>query len=583
MCTIKWFEMNDIVKIDYNDKSWIPLCAYLTIKEEGNYGYENYKEEFFSCVSVLFPLDKKEIALKCDWGEVNKMGDNKPYAEADTYYRSNRFFSYDQKLEGEYIVLQQYFDTGDQKEWYLSEDLILALGLKRKGDSWYRPEEDYIEVARLKRKANGEPALLEIKTEFLKDYLCARNSGLLHYFFQSRNAVKKEIKDIEWKENNKRIITDWGMWEGIISEIVEGGKPFDAKVKVFHAERTDVDFEEDVPVVKGFPSDENVKTKTWEYEYKGKKLFHVSGEIWKKTWIYPAQKSPRVRNDDEISKIEFIISAQGEKSILSNMNLESRWIWFLPDVVNEILKRPNGLLSWYTENTGKLGTSRLYSVHFGMNDLGLINVYAKDIGELPEHQQKIWSAYNITPDGKVSKELLMSQMAAKPANTFSPEHKLYEIMSVCDTEFSKYSGSNFYKDHKILDEYWLKIHRFRALDQDTLFQLCKDLYRFVIERINLKCLKNIRPKDEDKLGSIKRIENILNELGFNGKKITAPFVGLNELRQADAHLPSSDLENSFALAEINQSSPYVIIGKNLIDTLAGRLYIIARILNEKNT
>jgi len=583
MCTVKWFEMEDLIRLDYNNKSWIPLCAYTTLSEEGNYGYDGYKEEFFVCVSVLFPIDKKDIALKCDWGEVNKMGDNKPYADKNRYVKSSYFSSYDDGIEGEYTVLQQYFDTGDKKEWYLSEEIILALGLKRKGDVWCRPEEDYVEVVRLKRNSENEPALLEIKAEFLKDYLCARNAGLLHYFYQSRNAVKKEINGIEWDNNNKKMIKDWGMWEGIISEIVEGGNPFGAKVKVFHAERTDVDFDEDVPVLKGFPSDDNVKTKSWEYEHKGEKLIHITGEIWKKSWIVPAKTSIRVRNDKLDSKIEFITDVDGNKKVLANMGLESRWIWFSPDVVNEILKRPNGLLVWYTEDTGNLGTSKLYSVHFGMNEMGLVTVYAKDIGELPEQQQKIWAAYNQTPDGKVSKELLMSQMSAKPADTLSPEKKLYEIMNICDIEFNKYYSTKFFTDHRILDKYWLKIHRFRSIDYDSLLLLCKELYRFVIERVNLEGLKKIRPMVPKDLGSIKRIENIINELGYDGRKITAPFVGLNELRQADAHLPSSNLYNSFSLAEIDRTNSYIIIGKKLIDTIASSIYLFARILIEKNT
>lgn len=583
MISQEWFEMNDLIKLDYNNKSWIPLCAYSTINEIGRYGYDGYQEEYYACNSVLFPLEKKDAALKCDWGEVNKTGDNRPYADKDGYIKSNYFCSYDDKVEVEYIVLQQYFDTGDTKEWYLSEEITLALGLKRKDDSWLRPEEDYIEVARIKRNSDNEPILLEIRTEYLKDYLCARGAGILHYFYQSRNAVQLVVKEINWENNNKKTLADWGMWEGIVSEIVEGGKPFGAKVKVFHAERTDIDFNDDVPVLKGFPNNENVKSSSWEYQYQGKKLYHISGEIWKKSWIIPSKSSTRVRNDKDDSKIEFITEADGTKKILFNMELESRWIWFSPDIVNEILKRPKSILVWYTEDTGNLGTSKLHSVHFGMNEIGLLNVYAKDIGELPEHQQKIWSAFNVTPDGKVSKELLMSQMAANPAHTYAPEKKLFEIMNICDEEFSKYYGEKFYVEHKLLNEYWQKIHRFRAIDHDTFLLLCKELYRFVIERINLDGLKKIRPNESNKLGSIKRIENLINELGADGRKITSPFVGINELRQADAHLPSGDLDNSFQLTEIDRTKPYPIMAKDLINKIGERIFLFARILNEKNT
>jgi len=68
-----------------------------------------------------------------------------------------------------------------------------------------------------------------------------------------------------------------------------------------------------------------------------------------------------------------------------------------------------------------VGCSPDYTVHFGINSLGLLNVYAKDIGLLPEWQQRIWAGYNVGPDGKVSKELLASQIDAEPADTQAPE------------------------------------------------------------------------------------------------------------------------------------------------------------------
>lgn len=44
--------------------------------------------------------------------------------------------------------------------------------------------------------------------------------------------------------------------------------------------------------------------------------------------------------------------------------------------------------------------------HFGVNDLGLITVFAKDIGRLDPWEQRIWSAHNVTPDGGPSRELV---------------------------------------------------------------------------------------------------------------------------------------------------------------------------------
>jgi hypothetical protein len=43
----------------------------------------------------------------------------------------------------------------------------------------------------------------------------------------------------------------------------------------------------------------------------------------------------------------------------------------------------------------------------------LVTVYAYDIAKLPLWQQRVWSGFNVTPEGAVSSELLAAQM--KPA------------------------------------------------------------------------------------------------------------------------------------------------------------------------
>ena len=38
-------------------------------------------------------------------------------------------------------------------------------------------------------------------------------------------------------------------------------------------------------------------------------------------------------------------------------------------------------------------------MHFGVNALGFVNVFAKDIGFLREWEQQIWAGFNVGPEG----------------------------------------------------------------------------------------------------------------------------------------------------------------------------------------
>jgi hypothetical protein len=53
----------------------------------------------------------------------------------------------------------------------------------------------------------------------------------------------------------------------------------------------------------------------------------------------------------------------------------------------DILSVRGGNLQWYTAQTGAVGFLQSGRVHFGINTLGLINVYAKDIALLPDWLQ----------------------------------------------------------------------------------------------------------------------------------------------------------------------------------------------------
>jgi len=80
--------------------------------------------------------------------------------------------------------------------------------------------------------------------------------------------------------------------------------------------------------------------------------------------------------------------------------------------------------------------------------LGLINVLAKDIALLPNWHQNIWAGYNTAPDGKVSKELLASQMEAVPADTQAPEDFFGRGIEAINYFSEKKLGFPIFNDHQ---------------------------------------------------------------------------------------------------------------------------------------
>jgi len=206
-----------------------------------------------------------------------------------------------------------------------------------------------------------------------------------------------------------------------------------------------------------------------------------------------------------------------------------------------------------------------------MNDLGLINIFAQDICFLSEHHKKIWAAFNVSPEGKVCKELLMSQVNAEPARTFAPEFLLFKVTEILDTEFKAKFGKNLFEYHIFQDNINLKIQRFCVLNLEDLFKLAQLITKYVIERINIDNIDSILTKDYSGLGSIKKIEKLLSQFSIDGYNLTSVLVGVYELRLAESHLSSSDLDDSIKIAGLNMNQPFPLIGKQLIFNVANCL------------
>ncbi|MDD2614097.1 MAG: hypothetical protein PHQ15_00270 [Methanosarcina sp.] len=461
----------------------------------------------------------------------------------------------------------------------MSQDFAITLGLKREGDIWVRIDEGYIEVAKLSRKENGSPFLLEVRASHLKDYLCARGMALYLVSYRDRIIVAENRDLVSWNSNPISETNKMDRWEGRVSEIHEGGMPFGGSIAVINIVRTDVDPEEDVPAF-GLPTDGSTISDSWTNKFKGKKLFRIEGQLWRKEWIEPATSSPIVRDDEETPTVFFITDAEGKRESRESLVHGGRWLWFRPEVIMALAHRRGGSLSWYTRDTGSVGCSPDYTVHFGINSLGLLNVYAKDIGLLPEWQQRIWAGYNVGPDGKVSKELLASQIDVEPADTQAPEAllevALKQLMEISAVKL----GFSVLKKHDSFSEVLEQTHRFRAIDKAGLCSLAKDIARLTADSIDAASIQTIvKPPKGEKWGSLKSLENLIAKKVSpeNARSMLSSLVGAYELRLGDAHLPGNDFDDAFDLVGIDRSLPFVHQGYQLLDSCVISIFKIVKV------
>jgi hypothetical protein len=583
-----WFEMTDLRRRRFATAVWVPLRASETTVFSGSYGKPGSKEETLALGCVGVPLAHRADAEKLQWMDIGLHNEGRPYAFEDGRYKRADVYQYsDGEDFATNFVMHQGVDGAQGSIWHVNQDLILALGLVQEGDSWVKPDEGFVEVMRQRRGPDGKVIAIEIKNEFLRDYLAARGMALRLYYYRQRFEVMPDSSHIPWAQKGIKDIKPHDRFETRSWAVDKDGDVHGAGVAVLQAWRTDVDNSEDVPVF-GPATDDNTAGRSIQYTRQGEKFHRVEGELWRAEWIEPAPRSERVRGDKPDQPLSYVVDASGKRESGDTLNDEDigAYLWFDSRVIPALTGVRGGGLRWYTGQTGGVWCSPNYSVHFGINGAGLINVYAYDIARLPMWQQRIWAAHNVTPNGPPSAELLDAQMKTSPAKTKAPEQLLSRVMKALDDVVVARTSNKLFKSHDSEDAILRSVHRFRALDEPGLLALAKDIARLVADRIDIGILRKIvAPPKGESWGSLKSLEKALATIMSEeeARKTMSPLFGIYELRLGDAHLPSGEIEAAFAKVGVNRNAIRVLQGEQLIAATVTALQAAHDILSKPSS
>lgn len=578
-----WILQTKETRRTFAKSTWIPLRA-LSNEQKGNCEKIGYISEYFGCGTVALPPESIDMGDKLSWRAIGIGQDVEPYVYDDGYYKSIDQYEYNDK---ECIGLNLVFDYPQPiiggRKWMLNPDLIVALGLIKEGDNWVRPEEDFTIVARELFDEKENHTLIEIKKEYLLDYLAARNHSLRLSYYRQRvqNVYSLETSPYKDLTSHKEQRYD-GRFELLIRDLddVYGGT-----WSLFRVWRTDVDEEEDAPIMEA-ENDKNTTSESSQGNRTGLKGIRVEGEFWRDEWIHHKNISTRVRRDTDQTLPLFITETDGTtmKSVDLNDEDIGRWLWFRSSIVNELLSHRGFLLEWYTSETGGIKSTSGYQTHFGINSSDFITVYASDIARLTTWEQKVWAAHNVLPEGKVSSELLLAQVKAQVAPTHAAEFLLFKSIEMLEISFKNKYGIDLFLNK--IDETQLtkEISRFSSTDQSSLLRLAKELIRIFSERLNKSALKDLsmHPKKKE-LGSNKLLEDILaQKVGTEkARKVFGVIAGTYDMRIGDAHPTSSKISDALKLAQIDEGNSFLRKGEQLISNFGQAIWFIGKLLFEE--
>jgi hypothetical protein len=575
-----WILQQKETKRTFASSTWIPLRE--SSKDEQNeIRAPGFVSEIFACGSVAFPPEHREVANRLSWSEIGTGHSAKPYAYEDGYYASIEQFQYHDKTPiGVNLVFAHPQPVVGGSLWILNPDLIVALRLIKEGNEWVRPEENFTVVVREVFTAEGSHCRIEIKREFLLDYLAARNLALRLSYYRQRVENITSIEQSPYANlvdmHEER---DGGRFELRVRSLDD---VFGGSWATFRMWRTDVDEDDDAPIM-GPESDDNVGTESSRGHRSGYIGTRIEGEFWRDEWIEHNGQSVRIRGDIEKNLPSFIVETDGSRMSSKNLDDEDigRWLWFRPGIIRELLKYRGFSLEWYTSETGGINSTSGYTTTFGLNASDLVTVYAYDVARLDAWEQHIWAAHNVVPDGKVSGELLAAQVRTDPAGTHAVEFLLFKAMRMLETGFQRNLEVALYT-HDIDDNSAMQyINRFASTDQGSLLTLAKELVRVFSDRLDVGVLRKLAGGlEKDKFGSIKLLQNLLAKSAGaeKAREVFGVIVGVYEMRLGDAHPTSSKIRDAILLAKINDDLTYLQQGEQLISNFGEAIWSIGKLL-----
>lgn len=526
-----WFQYSDKNQQPYNPifNTLVNINRYWE-KQESDFNSPDWRKEEWLIHSALVPVEQLDNAannilspdyLKFDvgWDFDNKFqfGDRSKYGDIELYPLIS---SIKHPISEELMVeLSREFltyhalDKKNQSQYFHPLDNILVCEINIEPHSFYDPTPNVL-----------------IHRDYLRDFLASTNMGLLISVVADRfaNALTQEELELEECEDIQ------------IDEFTRLSSNIGSSEFTGH----------------GYFRGRSILRRNFIIKPYDKPKFDRS------PWHYFGNKSV-----EESEAPRFIVNDEGERRVLpKNTYIENYiqnsignfgYLYFRPEVLQKYLQVHGYSVFFHMRNWGiaSLPGDR-GKIDVGINSQGLVNAFAPDIADLSIFEQSYWASYSSLPSGEVCEELFQTRMQCDPPHSPGVIELIQNRCSQLSTVFNDKFSVGLFKDS--MEPNGQNLSRLSIgpiLNQYTeVAELAKILYEWVIEPMQISSLRNVivilgETFNKD-LKQIKLLEKILIAKGLDetqSRLITAPLVGLNELRIGAAHIGSLKLEPSFRL------------------------------------
>ncbi len=480
---------------------------------------EPSSNDSFGIFSVMVPNNRlilKTILNNFEWEQYTNFGN--PYffrnrSNPDVHFATNQSEEKDGVLFEAFTILRE-FHTAFPARIDIIQNFVLYHGL------YYDPkQEKYIEPITEDFVINyRNPCFVDIKSDYLKDYLAARKMVLVRYH-DVRRLIKKPLSVLTGKNVGFNFVqVDRNFSVTISQDILDNQATFSRMLGKDVVHPFDEPHHKDYLFLAGKVQKEFVKFVIGVVDANHNKIEETCDE--------------RQLSDNFVNT--------GKPHALTP-------VFFKKRVLQKYYQNPQR----YTIKAGRVNCLDLWGIPFGLNDEDLVHVWLGDLGHLPFEEQLHFRQYNVPPSGNLDQGFYQTQMLAKFVQTTDPSDLLINLYE----EINKLSHAKF--DFKLFeelskgDEHIYKTIRVPTTNEqgeldEQLIALSK-LFTDSINKSEIKKKLRWLPPTKDEDTKIRYLEKLLEEIfGLNStdaSQIAKPFRVLQQMRsKSAAHRKTEEFE-----------------------------------------
>jgi hypothetical protein len=398
---------------------------------------------------------------------------------------------------------------------------------------------------------------LEVRAEYLKDYLEEKGCSLILAYFQSRDLESSE-EGLSMPEDNRDTFQIQG-GKAVRSDRAREGYELHWFCPI---RSSDISF--------GYQESLLEKRQSLKFRTKQGYRFTKQEVIEEEGFEEAGYRRPAIGADDIQEALGFF-----------------GWTFFDPEVLDRYRRSSKGSVSEWSEQGMTIGWMDKMSLRAYWNEEDLVTIIIDDLEKIPDEELPHWHQHNTSPEGDIPEEMITNYIEADFVGTESPAQAVINAITETNEAFNREYQAPLYK--KTEEEIDVEsISTIPREERHELLDTMANAHQIVVENLRIDSLKSEIPEDsmdniEGKKSALYEFVNMVSDTK-TAVEVLEPINTIHDLRTEESHMEINNGGWSRAMETLEydeNTDAYTEIYREVLNDTASSIREIGHLIEEE--